>query len=66
MSLSINTVEFSFGDLPTIHKKLLVRVRAYTECTVENRTIQLTLSGDSAPTVIPFTLTSFTETVLEA
>ncbi len=58
MSLSVNTITFTFGGLPAIHKKLIVRARVLTECTAENKTIKLTLTGDSAPTVVSFTLTS--------
>ena len=66
MTLSVNTITFTFGGLPTIHKKLIVRVRVLTECAAENRTIKLTLTGDSAPTNFIFTLNSLAETVIEA
>lgn len=60
MSLSINKVTLTFGDLPSIHKKLIVRARVITECSVENRTLQMTLLGDTAPTIKTFTLTPST------
>jgi hypothetical protein len=58
MSLSVNTVTFTFGGLPAIHKKLIIRARVLTECAAENKTIKLTLTGDNTPTVVSFPLTS--------
>jgi hypothetical protein len=57
MTLGSNTVAFGFDSLP-IHKKMMVRIRAYTECTAlnsHNQTIQVTLSGPT-PTVLTQTL----------
>ena len=62
-SLSSSTITFDFDTLP-IHQKLLVRVRALTECTTQNTTIQMTLSGDTSVTVNSV-LTTNTESILE-
>ncbi len=61
--MSSSTITFDFDTLP-IHQKLLVRVRALTECTTQNTTIQMTLSGDTSVTVNSV-LTTNTETILE-
>jgi hypothetical protein len=63
ISLTDKKIDFSFDGLP-IHKKLIVRVRAFTECTTENTTVQITLSG-STPVVSSSVLTSNTETIIE-
>ncbi len=45
MSLTTNAVSFVFDGLP-IHKKLIVRARVQTTCTVaQNQTVMMTLSG---------------------
>jgi hypothetical protein len=49
MTLGTNTIQLNFGTLP-VHKKVIVRVRAYTECiATSNQTIQLTLAGTPLP-----------------
>jgi hypothetical protein len=54
--LTRNTITMNFGGLP-IHQKLIARARLMTECTTENKTVQMTLSGPT-PTIINLPLTS--------
>jgi len=55
VSLTTNRVEFYFDSLP-IHKKLLIRARVQSSCSItQNQTISVTLSGDT-PTVLTQTL----------
>ena len=62
-SLTSNTIVFDFDTLP-IHQKLLVRARVFTECTTQNTTVQMTLSGGT-PTVVPQVLSTNTTTIIE-
>ncbi len=64
MSLSLNVVTFTFAELPVIHKKLILRLRVLTECSAENKTIKLTLTGDSAPVVQTLTLVTLNQSVI--
>lgn len=43
-SLTSNTITFGFDSLG-VHQKLHVRARVFTECSSENKTISMTLSG---------------------
>ncbi len=45
-SLTNNTMIFDFDGLP-VHQKLFVRMKAFTECSNENMTLKMTLSGES-------------------
>ncbi len=49
MSLTNKKIDLSFDTIPQ-HKKIIVRVRAFTECTTENKTVLLTLSGTTPVT----------------
>ena len=47
MTLTSNAVTFSLDGFPT-HKKVYVRLMAYTECTTQDKTIKITLTGTPA------------------
>lgn len=55
-SLTSNTVVFGFDFLP-IHKKLFVRAKVFTECSIlQNQSLTMTLAGD-IPTVVTNVIT---------
>lgn len=58
-----NLLSFGFNGLP-IHQKLIVRARVYTDCTTQNKAIQMTLDG-LTDVVIPLVLVPSTETIIE-
>lgn len=62
-TLTSNTVVFRFNTAAT-HQKLHARARVFTECSTENKTIRMTLSGDS-PGIATVPLTSMTSTIIE-
>jgi hypothetical protein len=62
-TLSSNSVVFRFNTAAT-HQKLHVRARVFTECTTQNRTIRMTLSG-TAQTVKTVEIASMTSTIIE-
>jgi hypothetical protein len=54
MSLASNVVEFNLDGFSMVHKRLIVRARAYTECSatmVENQTVVMTVTGTTPSTV---------------
>lgn len=46
---STNSLQFDFTGLP-VHKKVIVRAKVYTECSSQNKTVAMTLSGGSPAT----------------
>jgi len=63
-SLTSNTVIFGFDFLP-IHKKLIVRAKVFTECSLsQNQSLSMTLSGD-LPTAVTKSLTQSAEEIIE-
>jgi hypothetical protein len=62
-TLTRNTVAFGIADLG-VHQKMVVRARFYTECTTENKTVLMTLSG-TTPVTVTSDLISLTETIIE-
>jgi hypothetical protein len=62
-TLTSNTIVYRLNSLP-IHKKLIFRTRAYTECSV-NTTILMTLSVTGiTPVTVSKALTQSTEDIL--
>lgn len=60
-----NSVSFTFDNMPTIHQKIIVRTRVFTECSSsQDRTIKMTLTGPT-DTIVNNTLTSNTESIIE-
>ncbi len=65
ITLSNNTLIFDFDNLPSVHQKLIVRAKVFTECiSGQDQTIKTTLSGNTS-TVVNKTLTELTETIIE-
>ena len=62
-TLTSNTVTFGIAALGA-HQKMIVRARVYTECTAENKTILMTLSGPT-PVTVTKDLQSITSTIVE-
>jgi hypothetical protein len=62
-TLTSNTVVFSFNTAAT-HQRLHARARVFTECSTQNTTVKMTLSG-TAPGVTTKPLTTMTEIIIE-
>lgn len=58
-----NTIIFGF-DTSATHQKFHVRARVFTECSTENKTVKMTLSG-TPPEITTASLTSMTSTIIE-
>jgi hypothetical protein len=53
-----NTIAFGIAGLGA-HQKMIVRARVFTECTTQNRTVLMTLSG-TTPVTVTSDLTALT------
>lgn len=61
-----NIITFNFDGLPTIHQKVIVRARVFTECSTgssQDTTIKMTLDG--SPNVVNNTLATGIDSIIE-
>ncbi len=56
-SLTSNKISFDLYN-PVIHQKIIVRARVFTECSYQNKTLSMSLSGIFTPTIVKQVLPS--------